>query len=129
MYNSKVDLTSATCSNLPSHGILLSFISMDRFNNVSSIAMFMTVNMIMHRDMYMIHIYVTQVKYTINDHTNFNIEVVALRGEPQQMCNSFLTVYLREYHSNIRNQLCRNNNGFVKQSTAGYPLRSQTFSD
>ena len=80
MYNSKVDLTSATCSNPPSHGILLTFISMNRFNNVPSIAMFMTVNMIMHRDMYMIHIYVTQVKYTINDHTIFNIEVVALRG-------------------------------------------------
>ena len=31
------------------------------------------VYMIMHRDMYMIHIYVTQVKYTINDHTIFQI--------------------------------------------------------
>ena len=88
----------------------------------------MTVNMIMHRDMYMIHIYVTQDKYTINDHIIFNIEVVALRGEPQQICNSSLTVYLRGYHSNLRNQLCRNN-GFVKQSTAGYPLQSQTFSE
>ena len=80
MYNSKVDLTSATCSNPTSHGILLTFISMNRFNNVPSIAMFMMVNMIMHRDMYMIHIYVTQVKYTINDHIIFHIEVVALRG-------------------------------------------------
>ena len=62
------------------HGILLTFISMNRFNNVPSIAMFMTVNMIMHPDMYTIHIYVTQVKYTINDHIIFNIEVVALRG-------------------------------------------------
>ena len=80
MYNSKVDLTSATCSSPPCHGILLTFITMDSFNNVSSIAMLMTVNMIMHRDMYMIHIYVTQVKFTINDHIIFNIEVVALRG-------------------------------------------------
>ena len=80
MYNSKVDLTSATCSNPTGHGILLTFISMNRFNNVPSIAMFMTVNMIMHRDMYMIHIYVTQVKYTINDHIIFNIEFVVLRG-------------------------------------------------
>ena len=80
VYNSKVDHTSGTSSNLPGHGILLTFISMDSFNNVPSIAMFMTVNMIMHRDMYMIHIYVTQVKYTINDHIIFNIEIVALRG-------------------------------------------------
>ena len=67
-------------SNPTSHGILLTFISMNRFNNVPSIAMFITVNMIMHRDMYMIHIYVTQVKYTINDYIIFNIEIVALRG-------------------------------------------------
>ena len=80
MYNSKVDLTSVTCSNPPSHGILLTFISMNRLNNVPSIAMFMTVNMIMHRGMYMIHIYVTQVKFTIIDHIIVNIEVVALRG-------------------------------------------------
>ena len=40
VYNSKVDLTSATCSNPPGHGILLTFISMDRFNNVPSIAIF-----------------------------------------------------------------------------------------
>ena len=77
MYNSKVDLTSATCSNPTGHGILLTFISMDRFNNVPSIAIFMAVNM---DTALMIPIYVTQVKYTINNHIIFNIEIVALRG-------------------------------------------------
>ena len=77
MYKSKVDLTSTTCSNPPCHGILLTFISMDRFNNVPSIAIFMAVNM---DTALMIPIYVTQVKYTINNHIIFNIEIVALRG-------------------------------------------------
>jgi hypothetical protein len=40
VYKSMVDLTSATCSNPPCHGILLTFISIDRFNNVPSIAIF-----------------------------------------------------------------------------------------
>ena len=80
VYKSKVDLTPAICFNPPCHGILLTFMSMDRSNNVPSIEMFMTVNMIVHPDMYMIHINVTQVKYTINDHIIFNREVVALRG-------------------------------------------------
>ena len=70
MYNSKVDLTSATCSNPPCHGILLTF------NNVTSIAIFKTVNM----DTASIHIYVIQAKYTINDRIIFNIKIVALRG-------------------------------------------------
>ena len=73
----------------------------------------------------MILIYVTDIKYTINDDITFiNIEIVALRGRTTAECNRFLMVHLRGYHSNTTNELCQNS-GFVKQSTADYPLRSQ----
>ena len=70
-------------------------------------------------------IHVTQVKYTINSHIIFNTEIVAIRGRTTADVSRFLMVYLRGYNSNKMNKLYQNN-GFVKQQTAGFQLRSKT---
>ena len=65
VYRSKVDLTSATCSKLTFHGILFTFIFMDRFKNVPSIKMVLDISRL-------------STLQTIT--YSFNTEIATLRG-------------------------------------------------
>jgi hypothetical protein len=59
-----------------------------------------------------------QVHYQLS-YIFFKPEIVAIRGRATADVSRFLTVYLRGYNSNKMNKFYQNN-GFVKQQTAGY---------